>query len=122
MKINNLIDLTEYIKLLQDTSNNMENYHLEEDDNINSNTNNEYKENFGKRVSDNKDHKYFWNPTLQWKIKDGKVLIGKKYYKELSPGLFPQLYFMLQDGISKEELDKYLVQFDKDLAAKVLEL
>lgn len=29
---------------------------------------------------------------------------------------------MLQDGISKEELDKYLVQFDKDLAAKVLEL
>lgn len=53
------------------------------------------------------DERYFWIPTKMWRVKDEKLFIGENVYDETVAHLFPQLYFLLQEGRSPSEIVSY---------------
>lgn len=51
---------------------------------------------------------YYWSPSINWKIVDGKLKIERFIYKGDIAGAFPEFYFLTQDGAS---IDKILEAF-----------
>lgn len=51
-----------------------------------------------------KNKKYFWVPTRAWKIENGKLIIDDNVYDELAIQLFPDLYFLLEEGKIPNEI------------------
>ena len=56
----------------------------------------------------------FWSPALQWKIQNDTLYVGGKYYKELPKEVFPELYYLSQEGIEKEALVEFLKRYIVD--------
>ncbi len=46
----------------------------------------------------------FWSPVYNWNIRNDRLRIGKFSYGDPMVEMFPQLYFLTQDGIPREAL------------------
>lgn len=72
------------------------------------------------------DGKYFWSPSVRWKKIENETRIEIFSYSGFVNDLFPEFYFLTQNGITIDELiNKYsyvgknkFVHFLKDLIKK----
>lgn len=52
----------------------------------------------------NRSEKLFWAPNVNWKIEERSLIIGKCEFAEEWCKLFPEFYFLTQDGIEEERI------------------
>ena len=49
---------------------------------------------------------YHWSPSMYWKKQKSKLRIDKYYFSGVAPDVFPELYFLAQEGVSREVIMK----------------
>lgn len=52
------------------------------------------------------DHCLFWNSGAMWKVENEKLVINGRTYQGIE--LFPELYFLTQNGIQREQIEETL--------------
>ena len=58
--------------------------------------------------SKSSEDKYYWSPVIHWNLKNGKLYIEEHECPEIAVKVFPEFYFLTQEGICIEELfDKF---------------
>ncbi|WP_256701518.1 non-ribosomal peptide synthetase, partial [Paenibacillus sp. P3E] len=57
--------------------------------------------------------KYWWSPVLHWSLNDGKLIVrNEKFESELIDILFPDFYFMAQQGMNFNQLVEAFPQIE----------
>lgn len=52
------------------------------------------------------EEKYYWSPSVFWKLVENRLEIEIFSYEDFIPSLFPKFYFLTQEGIAIQELVK----------------
>ena len=51
------------------------------------------------------NYKYYWSPTVHWKkLNNGTIMINNQVHSSIVGDLFPQLYFILQEGATVRQI------------------
>lgn len=64
---------------------------------------------------------YFWSPGSFWKKRDALLYINGNEYPEMISELFPEFYYLAQDGITKEQLLREFPEVSQVELIKIIE-
>ncbi|WP_075603196.1 non-ribosomal peptide synthetase [Saccharicrinis aurantiacus] len=62
---------------------------------------------------------YFWNPTCQWRKDNNKLYINNSYFQGIN--LFPEFYFLTQEGICIDDLCNNFNSEDTDKVSELID-
>ncbi len=57
-------------------------------------------------IDEDSEHVYYWSPAVFWKRTENHVRIGEKVYSGAAQEVFPEFYFLTQDGVAVKALFK----------------
>lgn len=65
------------------------------------------------------DEKYYWSPMAFWKTKEDKIVILNSSYEDF--GVFPEFYYLLQDGADLNQIKNKFSNIENDKLDKFIQ-